>query len=351
LKKLQQSQNKMAERKDVPFEDQKRDTQDQDSLFIFDKTADDLLNKDAPWNHNMKFFTKCQVNVVAATKMLKHAMKGVDEGRAKGGMSVEVMGLLIGRILYDSYIIMDVIELPVEGAENAVIASDEKVLVFMSRVTDRIEALRDSRVIGWYHSHPFDYNPRMSNCFFSNIDIQNQLSWQMAYKKFVGIVVDPLRSIARGTVEMGCFMAYRADYSPAKNECPDGSIEPNTEIRRKRWGSGYNRYYQLESSIFGGRLVLHSLNTLVRDHLWVRRLAQCDYMEPDELEGLPQRIKKVHTMLDQASAGVKKVRDGYNQSGEKKTAMNECCQCSNRLADLFKACEIGQQVRARIFFS
>merc|ERR1719474_1858081 len=137
------------------------------------------------------------------------------------------MGLLVGKVQWDTYIIMDVIELPVEGAENSVIADDQKTMIFMSRVTDRLSELRDERVIGWYHSHPFDYNPKSSHCFFSNIDIQNQLAWQMAYKKFVGIVVDPLRSIARGTVDMGCFMAYPATYSPPANQCPDGTIETN----------------------------------------------------------------------------------------------------------------------------
>lgn len=334
-------------------EEEKKPDADPDALFVYDKEADKILNNEKPWINDVRFFKKCQVNVVAATKMLKHAMKGVTEGKQKGGMSVEVMGLLVGRILYDSYIIMDVIELPVQGAENAVVAADEKVLVFMSRVAERVEALRESRVIGWYHSHPFDYNPRMTNCYFSNIDIQNQLSWQMMYKKFVGIVIDPLRSIARGTVEMGCFMAYPATYTPPANQCPDGTIEPNQDVRRKRWGFGADRYYALESSVFGGSVVLHSLHMMVRNHLWVRRLADCTYLEADELDGLPQRVKKVNQSLDTAQSSVKKPSEWHSDEAgdpKKSAPMHMSCMCSNRLADLFKACEIGQDIRSKLFF-
>lgn len=334
--------------------DEKEPLKKSDDLYIFDKEADRLLNEQAPWRGNCQFFKKCKVNVLAAVKMLKHAMKGVEEGRAKSGMTVEVMGLMIGRVLYDTYIIMDVIELPVEGSENAVIASDEKVLTFMARVTDRIEALRESRCIGWYHSHPFDYNPKMSNCFFSNVDIQNQLTWQMAYKKFVGIVVDPLRSIERGIVEMGCFMAYPADFSPPKEECPDGVVEPNKEIRTKRWGSGCNRYYQLEASIFGGSLVNHCLNLMVRNHLFVRRLAECDYLEPDQLEGLPQKFKQLQQKLTTAEVDVKKVREyqimeAGDQDKKKKRPLHEACCISNRLSELFEAADIGQNAREKLF--
>jgi len=325
-----------------------------DDLYVFDKEADRLLNLEAPWRGNPRFFKKCKVNVLAAVKMLKHAMKGVEEGRAKSGMTVEVMGLLVGRILYDTYIIMDVIELPVEGSENAVIASDEKVLTFMARVTDRIEALRESRCIGWYHSHPFDYNPKMSNCFFSNVDIQNQLQWQMAYQKFVGIVIDPLRSIARGIVEMGCYMAYPADYSHPKEECPDGVVEPNKDIRTKRWGSGCNRYYELESSVFGGSLVNHCLKLMVRNHLFVRRLAECDYLEPDQLEGLPQKFKQLDQKLTNAEVDVKKVREYQiievgDEDKKKKRPLHEACCISNRLSELFEAADIGQTARDKLF--
>jgi len=327
-----------------------------DELYEFDKELDRLQNEEAPWNRDVRHFKKCEVNVLAAVKMLKHAMKGVEEGQSKAGMSVEVMGLLVGRVLYGKYIIMDAIELPVEGSENSVIASDDKVLTHMARVAERIEALRESRVVGWYHSHPFDYNPKMSNCFFSNVDIQNQLQWQIAYKKFVGIVVDPLRSIERGIVELGCFMAYPPNHTVPKDECPDGALEPNKEIRTKRWGSGCNSYYQLECSIFGGSLVNHCLNLMVRNHLFVRRLAKCDYLEADFLEGLPQKFKQLQHKLSNARNNVTKVREYLiMEAGDddkmKKRPLHEVCCVGNRLSELFQAANIGQTTRDKLFLS
>merc|ERR1712173_251426 len=133
---------------------------------------------------------------------------------------------------------------------------------------------------------------------------------------------------------MGCFMAYPATYTPPANQCPDGTIEPIQDVRRKRWGFGADRYYQLESSIFGGALVLHSLNMMVRDHLWVRRLADCSYLEADELDGLPQRIKKVNQSLDTAQNSVKKPKDWSLDEGpaaKRQTPLCKTCTCSTRL--------------------
>jgi len=334
--------------------DQKEPLNNSDDLYVYDKELDKLHNEEAPWNRDPRYFKKCEVNVLAAVKMLKHAMKGVEEGRAKSGMTVEVMGLLVGRVIYGKYIIMDAIELPVEGSENSVIAGDEKILTHMTRVAERIESLRESRIIGWYHSHPFDYNPKMSNCFFSNVDIQNQLQWQLAYKKFVGIVVDPLRSIERGIVEIASFMAYPPNYAAAPDECPDGAFEPNKEIRTKRWGSGCNSYYQLECSIFGGSLVNHCLNLMVRNHLFVRRLAKCDYLEADSLDGLPQKFKQIQHKLANAKSNVNKVREYLlvepgDEDGIKKRPLHEVCCVGNRLSELFEAANIGQTARDKLF--
>ena len=59
-----------------------------------------------------------------------------------------------------------------------------------------------------FHSHPFDANAldeqlgKDDHCWFSQIDVSNQLSWQQAFETmdgipFVGIVVDPKTSCQR----------------------------------------------------------------------------------------------------------------------------------------------------------
>lgn len=322
------------------------EAQKNDEVFAHDADTQKLLNEERPWDKEPKYFKKCKINAVAAAKILKHAMRGVREGKAKSGMSVEVMGLLVGKVQYDTYIIMDIIELPVEGAENTVVADDPKTMKFMWSAVERLEALRDERMIGWYHSHPFDYNPQMSNCFFSNIDIQNQLSWQMAYKKFVGIVVDPLRSLKRGVVEVRSFMAYKADYSPPANECPDGSIIPDKELRQKRWGNGHSRYYMLESSFFASSLTGYSMDLMVRDHLWIRRVADCTAMEPDSLANMPQSMKSIAQKLNDSESYVK---SGGTAFRKEKSPLEEATNASSNIAMKLEIAQMEQNVRDMLF--
>lgn len=319
----------------------------QDEIFVFDKALDDLLNQEKPWDKDPRHFKKCNVSAIAAAKMLKHAVRGVKKGMEKGGMSVEVMGLLVGKVVFDQYYIMDVIELPVEGAENTVVAGDPETMVYMTRVVDRLEKLRDERLIGWYHSHPFKYTPHQSHCYFSNIDIQNQLSWQMAYKKFVGIVIDPERSLKRGVVECRSFMAYKADYAPPPNECPDGSVIAEKEKRLARWGTGYNRYYMLETNFFTGSLAGHLLDIMVQDHLWIKRIASCGPMEPDSIAQLPDEIKSVAAKLGES--------EGWNYSSNTKQKpkvdgpLNKAKNLCNDMATRLQIAQVEQQTRDKLF--
>ena len=61
------------------------------------------------------------------------------------------------------------------------------------------QAGRVDNVIGWYHSHP-GYG-----CWLSGIDVNTQKDNQKFLSMFVAVVVDPLRSINSGKVEIGAF--------------------------------------------------------------------------------------------------------------------------------------------------
>jgi len=259
----------------------------------------EALNKDRPWKKDPKYFKKVRINVLAATKMVKHAIAGVHAGRKKGGLPTEIMGLMIGRPDPDTrtLVIMDCIELPVEGSETRVVADDEKVLGFMTRMQDRIEELRKDRFIGWYHSHPFEVGA-FSNAFFSGTDVNTQLLWQMQFGKWVGVVVDPLRCLAKQKVELMAFMAYPPTYDPPKNQGPDGVINDNKDALTKRWGAAYNRYYQLKHSFFMGSLVRHNLEMMSRKHLWIRQLSSSAILEPENREEIPKRIQKMTKMTN-----------------------------------------------------
>ncbi|ETO12649.1 hypothetical protein RFI_24721 [Reticulomyxa filosa] len=137
----------------------------QDSIYVYDDKKIDQQNKDKPWKNDPKYFQNVRINVLAATKMVRHAVQGVHEGRKKGGLPTEGEGqkkkekrrdkdkknFNITTILFFSVVllytlqlqreVMDCVELPVEGSETRVVADDEKVLGFMTRMQDRIESV------------------------------------------------------------------------------------------------------------------------------------------------------------------------------------------------------------------
>lgn len=79
---------------------------------------------------------------------------------------------------------------------------------------------------GWYHSHPFDLIDR-DHCFFSSVDLSTQLAWQRLEdphgNPFVGIVLDPLRSLAKNEPILKAFRAYPPEYEREDGICPDGT--------------------------------------------------------------------------------------------------------------------------------
>lgn len=202
---------------------------------------------------------------------LSHAKSGVEKGRAsKTGLPIEIMGLMVGEIDTEhdhTVVVTDVVPLPVEGTETMVLTDKEEVLKYM---IDQSEILGEVRSIGcmfllvrmlfyvigvsagvwraqtrgvhfngWYHSHPFDVGVH-SNCFLSQTDVSTQLSWQINEdlhgNPWVAIVVDPLRSIAKGRPELGAFRCYPVSYTPDKGMAPDGIVWEDESARNARWG-------------------------------------------------------------------------------------------------------------------
>ena len=61
---------------------------------------------------------------------------------------------------------------------------------------------RLENAIGWYHSHP-GYG-----CWLSGIDVSTQMLNQNFQDPFVAIVIDPIRTISAGKVNLGAFRTY-----------------------------------------------------------------------------------------------------------------------------------------------
>ena len=61
---------------------------------------------------------------------------------------------------------------------------------------------RLENALGWYHSHP-GYG-----CWLSGIDVGTQMLNQQYQEPWAAIVVDPIRTMSAGKVNLGAFRTY-----------------------------------------------------------------------------------------------------------------------------------------------
>ncbi len=114
---------------------------------------------------------------------------------------------------------------------------------------------RPENICGWYHSHP-GYS-----CFFSGTDVRTQRMHQMLEDPYLGIVVDPLRTMSSGEVSIGCFRAYPESYKEGKAT----EVESIPLAKIEEFGLHANEYYKLESSFFKSKTDQDLL-----ERLWTR---------------------------------------------------------------------------------
>jgi COP9 signalosome complex subunit 5 len=275
------------------------------SEYVWESDKIESIQKAKPWSTNAKHYKTCRISALAATKMLEHALQGVNTGQKRGGKPLEIMGLLMGKPDGDSIIVLDTYPLPVEGTETKVMADDEKVSKYMIDLSEQLERTRPERLIGWYHSHPFDVGTH-SNCFLSATDVQTQNMWQRALDpKWIAIVVDPLRSIAKQVPDMMCFRVYPPEYNGNAEECPDGKKVPDESVRSSRWGKLHYRYYALKVEYFVSEIGKSMLDILSKNHSWIRVLSSSAITEPENRMQLTDRINNLSKQLESGSGSMR----------------------------------------------
>lgn len=181
-----------------------------------------------PWRNLPKYFTQVLISAVALVKMSVHA---------KAGGSIEVMGMLTGKIARDMFIVMDVYSLPVEGTETRVNAQSE-AYEYMVQYLDLLKEVdrRDS-IIGWYHLHP-GYG-----CWLSGIDVATQSLNQSFQDPYLAIVVDPVQTVNQNKVEIGAFRAFPVGYQSNSDE---------RKVEERDYGVHSNQYYSLDIKLYKG---------------------------------------------------------------------------------------------------
>ncbi|CAG0912921.1 unnamed protein product [Notodromas monacha] len=217
-----------------------------DDIFHYDRNEQQQILAAKPWEKDPHFFKDIRISALALLKMVMHA---------RSGGTLEVMGLLIGKVDGNCMIVMDSFALPVEGTETRVNAQSQ-AYEYMTAYMDAAKQVgRLENAIGWYHSHP-GYG-----CWLSGIDVSTQMLNQNYQEPFVAIVIDPTRTISAGKVNLGAFRTYPKGYKPSDDGPPEYQTIPLHKI--EDFGVHCRQYYALDVTYFKS-----SLDGKLLDSLW-----------------------------------------------------------------------------------
>ena len=259
-----------------------------DALFNYSKPEQEKITSDKPWRADPHYFKYVRISAVALVKMVMHARSGGD---------IEVMGLMLGYVEHETFIVTDAVRLPVEGTETRVNAQDEAneyIVQFLerSRQSGQLE-----NAVGWYHSHP-GYG-----CWLSGIDVTTQDTQQSFSDPFLAVVIDPHRTISAGKVEIGAFRTYPKDYKPEGQESAAEGMAAVPVAKAQDFGAHANRYYSLEVSHYKSTLDTKLLEALWNKY-WVQTLSASPLSANKDY--VTRQIEDLAAKTKQAQEGVKK---------------------------------------------
>ncbi|KYQ96683.1 Mov34/MPN/PAD-1 family protein [Tieghemostelium lacteum] len=270
---------------------------DPDSIFKFDKKEYNQFLNTRPWAKDPHYFKYVKISAIALLKMVMHA---------RSGGKLEVMGLLMGKVENNTMIVMDSFALPVEGTETRVNAQSEANEYMVEYLTLITQTGRLENALGWYHSHP-GYG-----CWLSGIDVSTQMVNQQYSEPWLGIVIDPTRTISAGKVEIGAFRTYPQGYKPPNEGPSDYQSIPLSKI--EDFGVHCKQYYPLDISYFKSSLDSQILDKLWNKY-WVNTLSSSPiFTNRDYITG---QISDLSEKLEQAESTISQTRSGTNLANKK----------------------------------
>ena len=301
-----------------------------DALYVYDAAEQKQINDVRPWKQDAHYFKHVRISAIALLKMVMHA---------RSGGSIEVMGLMQGKISGDTFIVTDAFRLPVEGTETRVNAQDSANEYLIEYLRLSRENGRPENAVGWYHSHP-GYG-----CWLSGIDVDTQHNQQMYQDPFLAVVIDPDRTISAGKVEIGAFRTYPADHKPSSTADDDGyqSIPLN---KAEDFGAHASRYYSLEVSHFKSSLDTHLLELLWNKY-WVSTLSQSPLFTNREY-GSRQMLdlsQKINIAVESQSGG----RRGGNVKSGKGEQLDRITKDSNKITGEERTGLLASEVKVKLF--
>jgi len=302
-----------------------------DALYAY-KPSDQAKIIDAkPWRTDPHYFKHVRISAVALLKMVIHA---------RSGGSIEVMGLMVGYVSNETFIVTDALRLPVEGTETRVNAQAEADEYMVKYLADSREAGQVENAVGWYHSHP-GYG-----CWLSGIDVSTQALQQQFQDPFLAVVIDPDRTISAGKVEIGAFRTYPENYTPTDTSEGDGfQTIPSGKI--EDFGAHANRYYSLEVSHFKSTLDSKLLEALWNKY-WVGTLTASplftnrDY-GTKQIADLATKIQEVQRQ------GQYHARSGIMRSHNKDSQLEKVAKAAKRVEAEERTGLIAAAIKESVF--
>ena len=149
------------------------------------------------------YYSNVLMSKLASQQILNHAIKGE---------TLEIMGILLGFVSKNNFIVTRVFELPILGTETRVNAQSESyeyMVQYIDKIIEQDEIYGNEKVVGWYHSHP-GYD-----CWLSSIDRRTQDLNQSFQDPYLAIVVDPLKSQQDKKISIGAFRTVKMNKNPS----------------------------------------------------------------------------------------------------------------------------------------
>lgn len=237
-----------------------------DDWYYMDKKASEAQFKAKPWKADHKYFQEVHMSMIAAIKILMHAKTGQGKGKyfdADKGNWVEVMGLMQGHIKDRAFVVTDSFAIPVEASEVEAVMGDDAA-AYMFEYVGHCEKLKkpDCGAVGWYHSHPGLF------CFLSGTDVPTQQTNQAFQDPWLAIVVDPVKTMAQGKMEIKAYRTYPEGVTAEGEHDMEGV--PLSRI--EEYGAHANKYYEVPIHFFRSTADKDALD-LLWNRYWMQTLS------------------------------------------------------------------------------
>jgi len=260
-----------------------------DLIYKYDNAENQRHLAGKPWTKDPRYFKHVRISALALVKMVMHA---------RGGGSLEIMGLMLGKIDPDdprgpTMIVMDVFALPVEGTETRVNAQADAYEYMVEFLSVARDSGRLENVLGWYHSHP-GYG-----CWMSGIDVSTQMLNQQYQEPWLAIVIDPVKTAATGKVDIGAFRTYPQGYKPPEGAASEFESVPLSKI--EDFGAHQDQYYQLEVSYFKSACDTALLNAIWNKY-WIATLSASPLLSNSGY--ITSQMRDLADKLEQAEGGL-----------------------------------------------